>query len=86
MCLDQAFKRVIFLFEEFKTISRKNIRFDEKIKRKLKLRNFKKYFKYSKILNSLKKKKEIKIFKFAELLIGYDKKKVHKSKKLSWVE
>jgi len=40
----RQFKRVIHLYEKIKILSRKMICLDEKIKRKLKLMNFKKVF------------------------------------------
>jgi len=47
---DEIVKRVIYLFGEFKTFLRKTICLDEKIKRKMELRNFNKIFQITKIV------------------------------------
>jgi len=64
-------KRVIHLFREFEILSRKMTCLDEKIKRKLKLRNFKKVFQITKIVEFeiYSQKKEIEILQVEELLI-----------------
>jgi len=46
----RQFKRVIYLFEQFEFFWSKMICLDEEIKRKLKLRNFKKVFQITKIM------------------------------------
>jgi len=67
----RQFKRIIHLFEEFKIFSRKMICLNMKIKRKLKLRNFKKVFHIIKIvkfeIHLIKKEIE---FPQVELFIG----------------
>jgi len=61
----RQFKRIIFLSEEIEIFLRKMICLDEKIKRKLKLRNFMKIFQITKIVDFEihSKMKETKIFK-----------------------
>jgi len=46
----RKFKKVIHLFEEFEILTRKMTCLDDKIKRNLKLRNFKKVFQITKIV------------------------------------
>jgi len=67
----RQFNRVIQLFGEFEILSRKMICFDEEIKRKMKLRNFKEVFQITKTVEFEihLKKNEIKISQVVELLI-----------------
>jgi len=65
----RQFKRVIHLFGEFEFLWSKMTCLDEEIKRKLKLRNFKKVFQITKIV-------EFEIPPFVEFLIVQDEKKV----------
>jgi len=67
----KQFKRVIHLFGEFEFLYNKMTCLDEKIKRKLKLKNFKKIFQITKIVEFEihSKRKEIEISQFLGLLI-----------------
>jgi len=70
----RQFKRVIHLFENFEFLLSKMTCLDEKIKRKLKLRNFKKVFQITKIVEFEihSKREEIEIPQFVKFLIVQD--------------
>jgi len=70
----RQFKRVIHLFGKFEFLLSKMTCLDEKIKRKLKFRNFKKVFQITKIVEFEihSKREEIEISQSVEFLIVQD--------------
>jgi len=70
----RQFKKVIYLYGEFEFLLSKTTCLDEKIRRKLKLSNFKKVFQINKIVEFEihSKREEIEIPQFVKFLIVQD--------------